>query len=461
MKRKTKCPVLPDDKKRDRKRNYKTSCLLPPPFSLMLIALLFLLPGCKDENEKNEEIESFHTDITNVVDATTEFVENAVVYESSRFDILSSEEIKTVFENYITAGEIFIEHMEKVQGNSYNTKGILNEPVVECVSAVSGFFDISGISPGMVKDLGDLIRDTRDTVAALNTALQQGIIDDNQYLDLMNNVRTNKPLDAVGIGFSSIVGAGAGAFTTLACGAAGVATLPALVTVGVVGGTVGYGTYRIWSWYKGGTKSDEFFYISSASASLGEPIPATLFADGASMAIAIDGYAPVLIENFPYPESGNFMSIEVDGEKLSDIKSSDHPANLKNSNNLIEVCFIQELASGNDCNEITFVSGYATPQNPAPGQNVSVTGSVMPVVEGCEIHFSIIGTDGYTSSGTYSTNAQGQAYFGIPGAAPGVIDKVTIQSANGASYVVTYVFSGSEKASASGSSENNFRIEPR
>lgn len=459
MKRKTKCTELPQGKNRDCKNKFQVLPLIPPAFSILLIALLFLLPGCEEDNEKKEEIESFHNDITNVVDATTEFVENAVVYESSRFDILSPEEINTVFENYILAGENFIEYMEKVQGNSHNTKGILNEPVVECVSAVSGFFDVSGISPGMVKDLGDLIRDTRDTVAALNTALQQGIIDDDQYTNLMNNVRTNKPLDAVGIGFSSIMGAGAGAFTTLACGAAGVATLPALVTVGVVGGTVGYGTYRIWSWYRGGTKSDEFIYISSATATLGEPIPSTLFADGASMVIAIDGYAPVLIENYPYPDTGNLMTIEIDGEKLSDLKSSDYPANLKNSDNVTEVCFIQELATGNDCNEITFVSGYATPQSPAPGQNVSVTGSVMPVVEGCEIHFSIIGTDGYTSSGTYNTNAQGQANFGIPGAAPGVIDKVTIQTANGASYVVTYVFSESKETSASGSGKNNFRIQ--
>lgn len=428
-----------------RKKTGKTVLLL-----LMSFMLVFHFGCDKDDNEK-KQIKKFHENVIDVVDATTHFVEKAVSYESAQFMNMTPPEIETIIEEYLDAGDLFVTAMEKIATDKSGSLFMQQKSIGDCIMAASGFFDVSGISPAMVKDISDLIAVTRDTVRALNQAWEMGIINDNQYIDLTNNVKIDNSLEAVGIGFSAVMGAGASAFTTLACGAAGVATAPALITVAVVGGTVSYGTYKLWSWYRGKKKSDNNpFYMASAEGELGRPIPATLFDEGARMIIAIDGFAPVLIDHLPYPDLGHNMTIEIDAAKISSYTNpAEGNTGWKSSEGMVEICFSQEPATGEDCEMIAFVSGYATPSNPSPGQSVTVTGSVMPVTEGCSIHFSIVGTDGYTNSGTYSTNASGQANFGIPGAAPGVIDKVTI-TANGASYQVTYVFGGGSKSDENG-----------
>lgn len=65
---------------------------------------------------------------------------------------------------------------------------------------------------------------------------------------------------------------------------------------------------------------------------------------------------------------------------------------------------------------------------------------MIPVISGCNISFSIVGTDGYSDSKIVATDSNGQATFRIPGASSGVFDKVTIKTSNGKSYIVTYTF---------------------
>lgn len=413
---------------------------------LIMVIILIIVGACDNDKDESKKVEQFHQDISNVVESITLFVEKAVVYESAQFQTMTPEQVEVIFEEYLVAGEAFVENIQKVVSDSHGTKSSPHNPIPDCVMAVSGFFDVAGISPGMIKDIADLIKETRDTITALNQARAMQIIDDNQYLALSSQLKIDKSIDGVGIGFSAIMATGAGLFTTLACGAAGVATAPALVTVAVVGGTVGYGTYRLWTYYRGKNKSDPPFYMSAVSGTLGEPIPATLFDDGARMIIAIDGYAPVMIESFPYPNLGHNMTVEIDAARLN-LFTGDPGGSLllKSSQTMVEVCYFQELSTGTDCELIAFVSGSANPPNPAPGQSVIVTGSIMPVTPDCALHFSIVGTDGYSNSATHTTDENGQATFWIPGAKPGVVDKVTITAANGASYMVTYVFSGTKE----------------
>lgn len=441
---------LPGGKKRQKKgetlqkRSGKTILFL-------LMSLMLVVPkGCNKDDNETKKVKKFHENVIDVVDATTNFVQKAVAYESAQFTNMTTDEIESIVDEYLDAGDVLIAAMQKILSDNTSTIFTTQKSVGDCLLVASGFFDVAGISPAMVIDISRLIADTRDTIRGLNQALQQQIIDENQYAELANRIKIENSLDGIGIGLSGGMAILTGMFTTLACGSAGLATLPALATVAVAGGTVGYGTYKLWSWYRGNKKSDGPFYMAVAEGVLGKPIPATLFDEGARMIIAIDGYAPVLIDHFPYPDLGHNMTIEIDAAKLSSFThTAEGNNNWKSSEGMVEVCFFQELATGEDCEMLAFVSGYAIPPNPSPGQSVTVTGSVMPVTEGCSIHFSIVGTDGYSNSGTYSTNANGQANFGIPGAAPGVIDKVTI-TANGASYVVTYVFGGSSKSGENG-----------
>lgn len=83
-----------------------------------------------------------------------------------------------------------------------------------------------------------------------------------------------------------------------------------------------------------------------------------------------------------------------------------------------------------------------SPNNPAPKQSVNVYAQVYPAASGVSISFSVVGTDGYTNSATYTTGASGrtQAFY-IPGGAKGVTDTVTVSiPSQGTTKTYTYVF---------------------
>ncbi len=421
--------------------------------SVMVGLILVGLYSCTDDNGSTQQNQT-HKNIEEVSEATINFVKAAVAYESARFDTLSVDDVDELTISYINAGEIFVEMAENMIAGD-KQKSQKNGVGEQCVQAAAGVFGISGLDPGVIKELSDLIKETGDTLRALRQARELQHIDGNQYNDLVNKIRVEKPLDGVGIGFSAIMGAGASGLTgsavTASAGLATAVSLPGLAVIGAVGGTVGYGTYKLWSWYRDDTKVGGGLFIAAATGSLGEPIPATLFAEGANIAIAIDGAAPILLENFPYPDTGHQMHIEINAEDLTQVAQAIDLGEVKNTApQTVEVCYWQEVATGDHCDQVAYVSGYPTPSQPPAGQQVIVWGSVMPVIADCELHFSIVGTDGYSKSETHTTNAQGQASFSIPGAQAGVIDKVTITAVNGTSYEVTYVFSGSTKDEQNG-----------
>ena len=80
------------------------------------------------------------------------------------------------------------------------------------------------------------------------------------------------------------------------------------------------------------------------------------------------------------------------------------------------------------------------PADPAPKQTVSVTVTVLNALEGTPVSYSVAGTDGYSQSGTLSTDQNGQVSFSIPGALEeGVVDTVTV-TAGSITEQYTYVF---------------------
>ncbi|RZB37990.1 MAG: hypothetical protein SRB2_00697 [Desulfobacteraceae bacterium Eth-SRB2] len=70
------------------------------------------------------------------------------------------------------------------------------------------------------------------------------------------------------------------------------------------------------------------------------------------------------------------------------------------------------------------LSASASPADPGPGVGVTATAVVQPAKSGLQVTFSIVGTDGYSNSGTLTTNSQGTVSFYIPGGAEGVVDTV-------------------------------------
>ena len=87
------------------------------------------------------------------------------------------------------------------------------------------------------------------------------------------------------------------------------------------------------------------------------------------------------------------------------------------------------------------LSVVASPADPGPDQDVTVTAIISPPTEGIEIYFHIIGTDGYGDTATLLTNTEGKASFGIPGGAGEVRDTVTVRIVKtGQERVFSYVF---------------------
>lgn len=66
------------------------------------------------------------------------------------------------------------------------------------------------------------------------------------------------------------------------------------------------------------------------------------------------------------------------------------------------------------------------PVDPAPFQTVTVTITVVNSVTGTPVHFSVVGSDGFTKAGTLNTDQNGQVSFTVPGGAQGVVDTITV-----------------------------------
>ncbi len=87
------------------------------------------------------------------------------------------------------------------------------------------------------------------------------------------------------------------------------------------------------------------------------------------------------------------------------------------------------------------LSVWASPADPGPGDAVTVFAKINPVDSGVDIHFNIVGTDGYSNENTKSTNSDGLSTFVIPGGDKGVHDVVTIKIVStGLTRTISYTF---------------------
>ena len=68
----------------------------------------------------------------------------------------------------------------------------------------------------------------------------------------------------------------------------------------------------------------------------------------------------------------------------------------------------------------------ANPSDPGPGESVVMTIQIFPAEASVSVEYSVSGTDGYTASGTLTTNAEGKCEFNIPGGAEGVADTINV-----------------------------------
>jgi len=273
-------------------------------------------------------------------------------------------------------------------------------------------------------NIGCLIGTTKEKVAQVEQAFNDGKIDETQKQQMLNELKKTQLLDTVGTGLSA-GSAVAGGFVVKA----------GLVLAGasggvVIGGTIlgaaaiGLGVKLMWSWCSGGKKDSptgETCALSTYDTTVGGVMPLQFPGKG-TLIIQVDGKEPIVIEDFGV-EGGQVVQVDFD------------PNNPGAGPTITTV----DPTQFTDCTIVAGVSASPEPVDPGPGEGVTVTATTIPPMAGCIISFSIVGTDGYTNSASPTTDANGSATFYIPGGAEGVVDTVTI-SVGGQTTTVVYSF---------------------
>lgn len=406
---------------------------MKPHYLRFLFTLLFIvfIGSCNKHDESENLVVDYTQQVSNLHDALEEFIQNTQTYETTNFNTKSVAQAKKIVNDYLTSGQNFVDVLNKIGEIQGSTKSAWLKSAADLpcgpVDLIPG--DNSGLSPGLAKAVGDLINETKGDVAAIEKKHDNNEIDDNTYLAAINQLKMQKTTKAVNVGLGAVIGGGASLGAGLIIGAA---TLPAIATVTAVGVVVGTSVTWFANWYTGvkSTSGTSAYYIVSGKTTVGGKLPVHMLENGANVTISIDGCAPVVLSNFTLPQAGHNKTINITPVKLSEAQSGSQA----------EVCMLDEVLTASTCSDVEFVTGSPSPQDPAPGQGVTVTATLIPVVQGCNISFSIVGTDGYSNSATKTSDSNGQATFYIPGGAEGVFDMVTITAGNGVSSEVSYTF---------------------
>ncbi len=407
----------------------KTTLIVAAMMSLLLFQF------CQKDEDKTDDksVAEYQASVTDVNLSLVDFIDEAHKFESTNVTTLAIDDVKPFMDAYILAGEKYVAALEKaiaIEASNKKSayKDFADGPDCSRYDIAPG--DGSGLSVALMKAVGDLIEETKGEVAEIQNKWKSGEIDDNVYYEAMNQLKIKKPLKAASIGFGAVMGTGAAIIV-------GAATAPlalsALATVGIVtatGAVVGSTVTWIAHWYSSSKDGEPVYYMLTGTSEPGQSLPINLIGDGANLIVSAEGYAPVSINNFKLPAAGINKIVEVEGVKLEDADMSGSTM----------VCFINEEMVGGNCDAVQFVTAGPNPPDPGPGEGVTVTATLIPRATDCNISFSIVGTDGYSSSATTPSDANGNASFYIPGGAEGVVDIVTVTSSNGKTYTVTYVF---------------------
>ncbi|WP_373826850.1 hypothetical protein, partial [Bacteroides heparinolyticus] len=392
-------------------------------------------------------VKAFDTQIVDMNRSLEDYIVKSEAAKSANFQKLSVSEVKKIINEYIEAGEKFVMALEKQYELQSHWGAFTKSHAVKTRSEFScSAYDFipgtdNGLSPGLVKSIADVIQESKDKQKELEKQYEidketdeikagANFISGTQKGMLAGAKKTSNIISAAfaGVGASVVTGA---ALTFVS--ATVVVTVAASTAVGAV---VGAGVMWVCSWWQKDSKTksngEGIYCITTGKTTVGGHLPTHMIPEGATVSLHVDGgYAPVVIKNFKYPQAGNERTLDIQLVKTSEVNNSDTKP---------EICRIDKPFAANSCDDIKFVNGAASPTNPSPGQSVTVTATLMPAIAGCNIHFHIIGTDGYSKEETKVSNSNGQATFYIPGGAEEVFDKVTITSSNGKQYIVTYTF---------------------
>ncbi|MBM4352810.1 MAG: hypothetical protein FJ109_03290 [Deltaproteobacteria bacterium] len=287
---------------------------------------------------------------------------------------------------------------------------------------------VPGVPVTLPFNVGKLIGTTKEKIAQIEKAHNEGRIPDDEYHKAVSELKKTQTLDAVGTGLA--------AGSTVA---GGFVVKAGLVLAGasggvLVGGTIlgaaaiGLSVKFLWSYCSGG-KSDSvdggYCTMQTHDGKVGEVVPLQFPGKG-TLIIQVEGKEPIVIEDFGV-DGGQVVVVDFEP---GDPNSGTPPGT--------PTVTPADPSQFGTCEQVSGVSATPNPIDPGPGEGVTVTATTIPPVPGCTINFSIVGTDGYTNSASPASDATGTATFYIPGGAEGVVDNVTISVG---SHTTTVVYS--------------------
>lgn len=424
------------------------------------IALVgFNFTSCEEwfEGEKSvEEVAKEHGKNIEMVSVTlTEYVVKQDAFINSNFETMSIKEIRKVFEDYFEAGEIFCntyQEMFKYQEENrqifsmfnYNennvapgTRSKAGDITCEVLDAVLDNPTSLGI--GNVKQTGESIKEARETyektAKKYDEKVKKGELtrDEANVYEMEEHKKNKLELlkKTVTVGAAAVVGGGAALVAGGAISAAGITGVALWAGASAVGAGTTWICTKLFgkkSTKSGGTEPS--VWIATGKIKHGEPLPLNLIPDGSTLMLNTKGYAPMVINDFSVPGEGVEREITINPVKPSELSKGTKA----------EYCYLDKELQVGSCDDVWYINATHYPKNPGVNVSVTVTATLMPPAKGCNIHFSIVGTDGYTNEQTKKSDNKGKATFIIPGAKKGVFDKVTITSSNGKKQIVTYTF---------------------
>jgi len=247
----------------------------------------------------------------------------------------------------------------------------------------------------------------------------------------------------------SVVGGAAagGAFIYIVGGgAAALLTGPGVLVV-LVGGLVGSEVASaIYSYCRSGSSdslnaktigSNEYCAAASVSGTTGQSMAMNTTGGTGTLHVFVEGYAPAMLESISVT-AGQTTTVTVYPIALEDV-DDDSSETLESANDSSSSS--ESEATGSSCSDVVTIGAENSPADPGPGDTVTVTATVIPVVSGCTVSYSVYGTDTYSAYGSPTSDSSGQITFVIPGGAEGVNDVVTItESSSGVSASLAYTF---------------------
>mgnify|MGYP001021888750 CR=1 FL=1 len=173
--------------------------------------------NCSKDEDSPEAVADYSLSFKNTVETLEDFVTKAQEYESANYDALTSSQKLKLIDDFIAAGENFLNAVDETEGYKNGTKH--SSPFLKSSNDIPcSPYDVipdagNGLSVSFVKGIGDLIAETKGDRNQIQQKFEKGEIDENTYDAALKALAKNKTIKTYNFGVSAILGGGSSALS--------------------------------------------------------------------------------------------------------------------------------------------------------------------------------------------------------------------------------------------------------